>query len=181
MHFGIFNFTFKVFIFTISNNSSKHFMSKISKHYLCIWNCSLTLKDLDIFLWRLTRLHFSLFFKTRSSSQHQVPDIIIHRRSWSFSLAYLKVPIYLFFSLSSKKNASNIWVFFTQTETPKAWICCFRKLYLGVLHFQIKFCLHITFSKQIIAMYYNIIISDFQWKTGLYIYLHHWYKHKPCS
>ncbi len=26
----------------------------------------------------------------------------------------------------------------TQTETPEVWIFFFRKLYLGVLHFQIK-------------------------------------------
>ncbi len=57
----------------------------------------------------------------------------------------------------------------TQTEIPEVWIILFIKLYLGVLHFQIKFSLHITFPKQVIAIYYNIVIGAFQWKNG-YIY-----------
>ncbi len=95
----------------------------------------------------LTCLYFSLFFQTYSSSQHQVPYIIRNRRTWSFSLANLKSQFSLCFLYeltnfqNFKKNASNNWVIFllcTQTETPEVWIFFFKKLYLCVLHFQIK-------------------------------------------
>ncbi len=62
-----------------------------------------------------------------------------------------------------KKNASNNWVFFfflfvffTVYSNRNSWSL---DLYLGVLHFQIKFCLHITFPKQVIAIYSNIVIA----------------------
>ncbi len=66
-----------------------------------------------------------------------------------------------------KKNAS-VFLLCIQTETAEVWTFFFRKLYLGVLHFQIQFFIHITFPKQVIAIYYNIVIGAFQWKTGIF-------------
>ncbi len=64
-----------------------------------------------------------------------------------------------------KKNASNNWVFFfycvLKQKLLKFGFFFFRKLYLGDLHFQIFFFLHIAFPKQVIAIYYNIAIGAF--------------------
>ena len=36
------------------------------------------------------------------------------------------------------------------------------------IHF---FCLHLTFPKQVAAIYYNVILGFTQWKTGIILHL----------
>lgn len=82
-----------------------------------------------------------------SSSQHQVSHIIQFRRA--------ELSVWLIWSLL---HSLSDWIY------PNFWktaVKMVRPLNAN------SFRLHLTFPKQIPAIYYDIILSVFQWKTGV--------------
>lgn len=134
--------------------------------------------DLMIFCLGLTLLYFfhALFYHAASNARHHFIQENFNLKSqflrllsrrpansdWaSGTLSYLIYFHFIYF-------ISFLWSHAAQNKYNFFWLFLFFFfLLLVVLDFHINSCLHLTFPKQVTAVYQNIIRGVFQWKTGV--------------